>query len=105
MREDADWGFAIAYNAVLQAARAFMFSRGFRPASSQGHKNVLLFMQASLPDQADLIAYFDRMRVKRNQTIYDMAGQISDGEARSLLRRAVEFVEFVRTRLGLWGEK
>ena len=25
IEEDPDWGFAVAYNAVLQASRAFMF--------------------------------------------------------------------------------
>ena len=33
MAEDWDWAFSIAYNAVLQSARAFMYSQGFRPAA------------------------------------------------------------------------
>ena len=28
MAEDWDWGFAVAYNAVLQASRAYMFAQG-----------------------------------------------------------------------------
>ena len=43
---DTDWAFSIAYNAVLQASQAFMFSQGFRPASNEGHKNTFLFMLA-----------------------------------------------------------
>ena len=31
MAEDWDWAFSIAYNAVLQSARAYMYSQGFRP--------------------------------------------------------------------------
>jgi len=42
MAEDHDWGFAVAYNAVLQSSRAYMFAQGYRPASREGHKNTLL---------------------------------------------------------------
>lgn len=28
-----DWAFSIAYNAVLQACRAYIFHRGYRPAA------------------------------------------------------------------------
>ena len=48
MAEDWDWAFSIAYNAVLQSARAFMYSRGFRPAAEQGHKNTFAFLRAAL---------------------------------------------------------
>jgi len=40
MAEDWDWAFSIAYNAVLQSARAYMYSRGFRPAAEQKCGNV-----------------------------------------------------------------
>ena len=43
MAEDWDWAFSIAYNAVLQSARAFMYSQGYRPAAEQGHKNTFAF--------------------------------------------------------------
>ena len=32
MAYDRDWAFSIAYNAILQATRALMFDKGFRPA-------------------------------------------------------------------------
>jgi uncharacterized protein (UPF0332 family) len=74
MAEDWDWAFSIAYNAVLQAARAFMYSQGFRPATEQGHKNTFAFMREALGKElASLVGYFDRMRTKRNQAIYDVA--------------------------------
>ena len=52
---------------------------------------------------ADLITYFDRMRSKRNQAIYDAAGLITETEARGLLAKATEFVAFVRAELGAQG--
>jgi uncharacterized protein (UPF0332 family) len=97
MAEDWDWGFAVAYNAILQASRAYMFSLGYRPAGAEGHKNTFAFMQAAMgKDYEDMITYFDRMRNKRNQAMYDVAGLITETEAKNLLKKAVEFVALIR---------
>jgi uncharacterized protein (UPF0332 family) len=101
MPEDWDWAFSIAYNAVLQAARALMYSQGFRPATDQGHKNTFAFVREALgPEFDSLIGYFDRMRTKRNQAIYDVAGLITEQEARAIFEKAVEFVDLVKARVG-----
>ena len=101
MAEDWDWGFAVAYNAVLQASRAYMFSRGYRPAGAEGHKNTFAFMRLAMgKGYQEMIAYFDRMRGKRNRAIYDVAGLISETEARNLLEKAEEFVKLIRGKLG-----
>jgi uncharacterized protein (UPF0332 family) len=106
MAEDWDWAFSIAYNAVLQAARAFMYAQGFRPATEQGHKNTFAFMRVALGDEsASLVGYFDRMRTKRNQAIYDVAGSITEAEARAIFGKAVKFVEIVRARVGVAPKK
>jgi uncharacterized protein (UPF0332 family) len=97
MAEDIDWGFTVAYNAVLQAARAFMFAQGYRPATAEGHKNTFAFLAAALgPEQTDLVGYFDRMRNKRNQAVYGMAGRVAETEARSLLTKATDFVRLIK---------
>lgn len=101
LAEDWDWAFSIAYNAVLQAARAFMYSQGFRPAAEQGHKNTFAFMREALGDEfASLVGYFDRMRTKRNQAIYDVAGLITEVEAKAIFEKAVEFVDLIKARAG-----
>ena len=101
MAEDWDWAFSIAYNAVLQAARAFMYFQGFRPATDQSHKNTFAFMREALGDEfASLVGYFDRMRRKRNQAIYDVAGLITEAEAKAIFEKAVEFVELIKARAG-----
>ena len=100
MAEDWDWAFSIAYNAVLQSARAYIYSRGFRPAAEQGHKNTFAFMRAALGKElASTIGYFDRMRKKRNQAIYDVAGLITETEAQSILKNAVDFVDIVKKEI------
>jgi uncharacterized protein (UPF0332 family) len=100
MGQDWDWGFAIAYNAVLQACRAYIYAQGFRPASTEAHKNAFAFMREALgAEHEDLFGYFDRMRAKRNRAIYDVAGLITEQEARNLLRQAVDFVKMIREML------
>ena len=102
MVHDWDWGFAIAYNAVLQVSRAYMFAQGYRPASVEGHKNTFAFMRIAMgKEHEDLITYFDRMRSKRNQTIYETAGLITETEARSILGKAAGFVKLIRKELGI----
>jgi len=77
-----------------------MYSRGFRPTASQGHKNTFAFMAVALGDRySSLIGYFDRMRTKRNQAIYDVAGLITEKEAQSILRHSTEFVETMKAKL------
>ena len=100
MAEDWDWGFAVAYNAVLQASRAYMFAQGYRPAGPEGHKNTFAFMRLAMgKGYEDLITYFDRMRNKRNQAIYDVAGIITQTEARNLFAKATDFVDLIRRKL------
>lgn len=99
MAEDWDWAFSIAYNAVLQSARAFMYSQGYRPSTEQGHKNTFAFMREALGDEfASLVGYFDRMRTKRNQAIYDVAGLITETEAKAIFEKAVEVVELLKRK-------
>ncbi|MBN1900604.1 HEPN domain-containing protein [Candidatus Sumerlaeota bacterium] len=98
--EDSDWGFAIAYNAVLQASRAYMFNLGYRPASSEAHKNTFAFMYEALgEDYKDIISWFDRMRNKRHQAMYDEAGIITETEATQFLRQATEYVSLIKDKI------
>ena len=90
----------MAYNAVLQAGRAFMFARGYRPVTAEGHKNTFAFLLAAMDSEyEEIITYFDRMRNKRNQAIYDMAGRVAETEARNLLKQAEGFVRLIHGML------
>jgi len=103
--EDLDWAFAISYNAVLQASRAYMFAQGYRPASAEGHKNTFAFMRIALgKEHEELITYFDRMRVKRNQATYNVAGLITETETQNLLEKARDFVAWIHNKLAQYIE-
>jgi uncharacterized protein (UPF0332 family) len=79
LANDQDWAYTIAYNAVLQAGRALMFSKGYRPDGANQHVAVVKFAELFL-DQNDTIT-FDRMRRKRNSSVYDTTGTITESEA------------------------
>ncbi|MGA2670511.1 MAG: HEPN domain-containing protein [Dehalococcoidia bacterium] len=98
--ENFDWCFAIAYNAVLQACRAYMFHSGYRPASTEAHKATFEFMEIVVEEPLKKsISYFDRARTKRHRTLYNDVGLISEKEATELLRRAKEFLSYIESKL------
>jgi len=98
--ESLDWAYSIAYNAVLQASRAYMFHQGYRPASVESHKATLAFMQISVePQLKETIDYFDRVRNKRHRVIYDEVGLVSEKEAQQLIQKAIEFIAWVDMKL------
>jgi uncharacterized protein (UPF0332 family) len=68
MANDMDWAFAMAYNAILQATRALMFSKGFRPSTGEGrHKLAVRFAEITLGEKFHKEIYiFDKMRNKRH---------------------------------------
>lgn len=98
--ESLDWTYSIAYNAVLQACRAYMFHLGYRPASAEAHKNTFEFMQFAVDEPSKKhVSYFDRVRRKRHRTLYDEVGLISEKEAKELLKRAKEFLSYIESKL------
>lgn len=95
-----EWGFNIAYNAMHQAGRAFMFHKGFRPVGEGHHATVIRFLAIGLGAQDDeTLALMDRMRRKRNRATYDTVGTISRREAEEAITAAREFVGEIRRRL------
>jgi uncharacterized protein (UPF0332 family) len=98
---DSDWAFSIAYNAVLQAARTLMFSKGYRPAAGEGqHVAAVNFAEEVLGTElGDEIFIFDKMRTKRHRAIYDVAGSVSQQEAKAAFAFAGTFVKVVANHL------
>ncbi len=86
-----DWAFAVAYNAELQAGRALMFSKGFRPEGTNQHVSVVRFCEEFLSQEN--VLWFDRMRRKRHQSVYDSSGSISNREAIAAVKKAEEIVQ------------
>ena len=90
--DNPDWAFAIAYNAMLQTVRALMFSEGYRAIGEGQHATAIQFAQYALGVKfLPSLEFMDRMRRKRNRTVYDMAGLISKKEADEAIETATLF--------------
>jgi hypothetical protein len=68
-----------------------MFSKGYRPDGANQHVSVVKFADLFL-DKNDIIM-FDRMRRKRNSSVYETAGSITECEAAFALREAEDLVK------------
>ncbi|MCX6687280.1 MAG: HEPN domain-containing protein [Methanoregula sp.] len=91
LSSDLDWAYTIAYNAILQAGRALMFSQGYRPDGATQHISVVKFVELYLNKNDSII--FDRMRRKRNNSVYDTAGSITESEAKFAVKQAEDLVK------------
>ncbi|ATZ60991.2 MAG: HEPN domain-containing protein [Methanosarcinales archaeon Met12] len=90
----------MSYNAMLQAARAITFSRGYRPAGNAQHVSVLRFIEEIFGRNfADGVLVFDRMRRKRHMVVYGKVGFVSKTEANNSVKWAREFVEKIKETL------
>lgn len=97
-----DWCLAISYNSMLQAGRALMFLKGYRPSNEYKHLAVVRFLHEGFRRELTgrMIDVFDRMRKKRHATVYDSVSGITKEEAEQSLRWAEEFVQRVKSIFG-----
>jgi len=95
--ERFDWALAVAYNAMLQAGRALMFSKGYRPSSTEGHVAVVKFLQATLGKEIGerAIIMMNGTRKKRHRVVYEEVDIVSEGEAEQAVAWAEELVGMV----------
>lgn len=89
---DLDWAFAIAYNAILQLTIAWMNSLGYRPRGEAKHMNTFVFLEETLPEEHQpMIKRLQRMRRKRNATVYRQRGLVSEKEALDVIEFAMQY--------------
>ncbi len=94
LEENQDWAFNIAYNAMLQAVKALMYSKGFRPSGIGRHTTIIEFAETILDNKySEIIEIMDTMRRKRNAATYDIAGLISLKEATDAIKNAEYLVK------------
>lgn len=88
--QEWSWAHNAAYNAMLQAGRALMFSKGYRPKSPEHHVAVVSFMEAvySARFSSEVLQSFGKARLRRSESMYDRAGSISEKQGRSLVEKA-----------------
>jgi hypothetical protein len=88
----ADARFVMAYDAARTLSLILVRAEGYRPRAVGGHYNTFLALQEVDPAFANLSAYFDGCRLKRNSCEYNFAGGVSDTDAKGLLKAVRKFV-------------
>lgn len=86
-----DARFIMAYDAARTLSLIAVRAAGYRPKTIGGHYNTFLALEMVDPAFADLSAYFDGCRMKRNACEYDFADDITDTEAEALLKTVQQF--------------
>jgi uncharacterized protein (UPF0332 family) len=96
LAEDEECAFTYAYNAVLRAGLALMFSEGYRPEIPDKHLTVVRFAASILGvDFKRLVNDCDIMRRKRNRFIYEPDIPCSRNEAQEALKTAKNFIHTI----------
>lgn len=94
LASDPDWAFAIAYNAVLQAGRALLTARGYRPIGSDQHVTAIECLRIE-PLDAGLARRAERMRRRRHRVVYETVGAVSGADAEAAIATAQQIVAAV----------
>ena len=96
----ADWKLNIAYNSALQTATAALLACGYRASREMHHYRVIGSLAYTIGAGTDLIHKLDKFRKKRNISDYEIAGTVSEGEAKEMFRLAKELRKEVEGWLG-----
>jgi len=96
MEDDSENSYQLAYEAMLLAGRALVFSFGFRPRAAGSHKIVVDFLKEVLGEETKTLVYkFNKMRKKRHYLIYGTGLYISEVDSRNAILSAVQFLRYI----------
>jgi hypothetical protein len=96
----ADMRFILAYDAARTLSLIIVRAEGYRPRAVGGHYNTFIALAAADPAFATLSSYFNNCRMLRNQSEYDFAGGVSDGDADELLLEVQKFATDAEAWIG-----
>jgi len=98
---DEGVAYETAYTAMLHAARAFVFIKGYRPTTNFQHKTIVAFTAHFLGDEYKaLTERFDYMRKNRNNFIYEpWRFNVSMTDVKSALKSAHEFINIIKEKI------
>ena len=96
--DDRENSYQLAYEAMLLAGRALVFSFGFRPRAAGSHKIVVDFSKKVLGKEiATLVFKFNKMRKIRHYLIYGLGLSISEVDSRNAIASAAKFLKNVES--------
>lgn len=92
--------FKQVYESMLLAARALIFSLGYKPRTIGSHVITIRFCELYLgTDFKFLVEKFKRMKRKRNYLIYGAGLTISPTEAKQALKNAKQFLKVIEEKI------
>ena len=96
VEDDQENSYQLAYEAMLQAGRALVFSFGFRPRAAGSHKIVVDFSKKVLGKEiATTVFKFNKMRKTRHYLVYGTGLYISEVDSRNAILFATKFLKHV----------
>ena len=99
---DADWRFAIAYNAALQCAALALKASGYEaPKGGGAHHRTIESLKLTIEDDGTIVDVLQVFRAKRGGGIYEATGVASDSEIEELRSLASD----LRNRVLQWLKK
>src|SRR4030066_1029881 len=94
--DDQENSYQLAYEAMLLAGRALVFSFGFRPRALGSHKIVVDFSKKVLGKGiATIVFKFNKMRKIRHYLIYGSGLSISEVDTKNAISSATKFLKEV----------
>jgi uncharacterized protein (UPF0332 family) len=97
LRKDPEWGATIAYQAMLRAGRALIFSKGYLPADGAQHRTVVELTHSILgKGYSTLVDKFEKMRRNRNQFFYESDPFGTLTEAENSLKAASQLIPLIQ---------
>ena len=96
IEDDQENSYQLAYEAMLLAGRALVFSFGFRPRAAGSHKIVVDFSKKVLGKEiATLVFKFNKMRKIRHYLVYGTGLYISEVDSRNAISSVAKFLRYV----------
>jgi uncharacterized protein (UPF0332 family) len=94
MDKDPENSYQLAYEAMLLAGRALVFSFGYRPRAAGSHKIVVDFSEKVLGEEfSKLVFKFNKMRKIRHYLIYGTGLSVSEMDAKNAISSATTFLK------------
>jgi hypothetical protein len=95
-----DGRFQFAYEAILRFAMAALAAEGYRASSQSHHYRSIASLVHTVGLEDRQVRVLDTFRRKRNISVYDSAGEITQAELQEVLQQGAEIATRVREWLG-----
>lgn len=95
-----DLRFVAAFTAALTAATAALRASGYRTATQAGHHvKTIDSLELTINADSKVIQKLKTFSNKRNKSIYDVAGSVSDQDLKEMAKLAADLHKQVASRL------